>query len=72
VTAYAASLQTDWPAWRELNEALVEAGVHVIPRGLMYVSTAHTEADLADTRERVRSAVRRVVTQRELSAAGAP
>jgi glutamate-1-semialdehyde 2,1-aminomutase len=56
VVTYAASLEADGPLYRRFAEALLERGVHVIPRGLLYVSTAHTEADLAATREAVRAA----------------
>jgi glutamate-1-semialdehyde 2,1-aminomutase len=56
VTTYAATLRADGALYRSFAGALLEQGVHVIPRGLLYVSTEHTEADLAETREAVRAA----------------
>ena len=35
---------------QNVSAALLDNGVHVIPRGLCYVSTAHTDADLEETR----------------------
>jgi glutamate-1-semialdehyde 2,1-aminomutase len=61
VTTYADSLTADAAAYRRFAEALLERGVHVIPRGLLYVSTAHTEADLDETREAVARAAASVV-----------
>jgi glutamate-1-semialdehyde aminotransferase len=34
---------------RRFTAALLEGGVHVIPKGLMYVSAAHTTADVEAT-----------------------
>ncbi|MCY7417694.1 MAG: aminotransferase class III-fold pyridoxal phosphate-dependent enzyme [Chloroflexi bacterium] len=46
-------LTTDIETYRRFVEALLRRGVHAIGRGLMYVSTAHEDADLAFTREAV-------------------
>ncbi|HUA03788.1 MAG TPA: aminotransferase class III-fold pyridoxal phosphate-dependent enzyme [Solirubrobacteraceae bacterium] len=50
----------DAAAYRRLAGLLLDEGVHVIPRGLLYVSTAHSEADLAETRNAVRRAAERL------------
>ncbi|MBA2701424.1 MAG: aminotransferase class III-fold pyridoxal phosphate-dependent enzyme [Chloroflexi bacterium] len=55
-----ASLRADSEAYRRFAAALLDEGVHVISRGLLYVSTAHTQADLDETRESVRRAAQRV------------
>jgi glutamate-1-semialdehyde 2,1-aminomutase len=43
-------------AYLGMAAALLRAGVHVIPRGTLYVSTTHTDSDIAVTREAVRTA----------------
>ena len=48
--------RTDPGRFRAFAGALTESGVHVIPKGLMYVSTAHDDADLEETRKRVQTA----------------
>ena len=50
----------DSAAYRRLAALLLDEGVHVIPRGLLYVSSAHTEADLAETRDAVHRAAERL------------
>ena len=50
----------DSAAYRRLAALLLDEGVHVIPRGLLYVSSAHTEADLAETRDAVYRAAERL------------
>jgi glutamate-1-semialdehyde 2,1-aminomutase len=50
----------DAAAYRRLAALLLDEGVHVIPRGLLYVSSAHSEADLAETRNAVRRAAKRL------------
>ncbi|MDQ6857775.1 MAG: aspartate aminotransferase family protein [Chloroflexota bacterium] len=62
VDRYAASLSTDMDAYLRFAEALLDAGVHVITRGLLYVSAAHTDADLDATAERVHRAAAAVVS----------
>ena len=60
VEGYNASLQADMAAYLRFVEALLDEGVQVITRGLLYVSAAHTEADLEDTAQRVHRAAARV------------
>jgi glutamate-1-semialdehyde 2,1-aminomutase len=50
----------DAAAYRRLAALLLDEGVHVIPRGLLYVSSAHTEADLTETRAAVHRAAERL------------
>ncbi len=72
VDDHPATLRADREAYRDFAAALLDEGVHVIPRGLLYVSTAHTEADLDQTREAVRRAATVVRAGREArSTAGA-
>jgi glutamate-1-semialdehyde aminotransferase len=52
--------------YRRFARALLEAGVHIIPRGLLYVSTAHTAAGLELTRDAITKAA--AMTARELEA----
>lgn len=59
-TAQAAE-QTDVGLYRRFAAALLGQGVHVIPRGLLYVSTAHTAEDLEETRSAVRRAAEAVM-----------
>jgi len=47
----------DAAAYRRLAAALLDQGIHVIPRGLLYVSTEHADDDVVQTREAVRRAV---------------
>jgi len=51
--------RVDAAPYRHFAAALLDEGVHVIPRGLLYVSAAHTDADLAVTREAIRRAAAR-------------
>lgn len=60
VADHPASLRADREAYRRFAAALLDEGVHVISRGLLYVSAAHTEADLDRTRVAVRHAAERV------------
>ena len=53
VDTYQDTLGADAAAYRRFAEALLAEGVHVIPRGLLYVSAAHGEAELTRTREAV-------------------
>jgi glutamate-1-semialdehyde 2,1-aminomutase len=61
VTTYDRSLTADGMGYRRFAEALLERGVHVIPRGLLYASTEHGQRDLDETREAVRGAARATV-----------
>jgi glutamate-1-semialdehyde 2,1-aminomutase len=62
VDTYADTLRTDVAGYRRFARALLEEGVHVIPRGLLYVSSAHDEADLEVTREAIRRAAARMAS----------
>ncbi|MFC5833817.1 aspartate aminotransferase family protein [Nonomuraea insulae] len=42
---------TDRAMMGRLHAALLDQGVNMVPRGLWFLSTAHTEADIADTVE---------------------
>jgi glutamate-1-semialdehyde 2,1-aminomutase len=63
VLDYADTLQADREAYRQFAEQLLERGVHVIPRGLLYVSTEHGRAEFDATREAVRAAVQQVAAR---------
>ncbi len=65
VDDHAATLSTDTEAYRRFAGALLDAGVHVISRGLLYVSAAHTTDDLEHTRQAVSAAAAAVVSSRE-------
>jgi glutamate-1-semialdehyde 2,1-aminomutase len=56
VTTYDDTLRADAAGYRRFARALLEEGVHVIPRGLLYVSSAHTDEDLEVTRAAARKA----------------
>ena len=60
ITNYSDTFAADPAAYRRFAAALLEYGVHVAPKGLLYVSTAHEEEDLQQTREAVRQAARAV------------
>src|SRR5581483_8147042 len=51
--------RADAAAYRHFAAALLDEGVHVIPRGLLYVSAAHSDVDLAATREAIARAAAR-------------
>jgi glutamate-1-semialdehyde 2,1-aminomutase len=57
--------RTDIERYRRFAAGLLAEGVHVIPRGLLYVSTAHTEEDIARTLEAVQRAAAACVSSRE-------
>ncbi len=46
VDRYEKAAQANADRYRMFAAALLDEGVHVIPRGLLYVSTVHTDADL--------------------------
>jgi glutamate-1-semialdehyde 2,1-aminomutase len=54
----------DAAAYRRFAAALLDEGIHVIPRGLLYVSTAHTAEDLAATRAAIARAAAQVAESR--------
>ncbi len=60
VDDHPATLQADREAYRRFAGTLLDEGVHVISRGLLYVSAVHMQADLDSTREAVRRAAERV------------
>jgi glutamate-1-semialdehyde 2,1-aminomutase len=70
VTTYADALDSDAAGYRQFARALLEEGVHVIPRGLLYSSTAHEDADLELTRAAVRKAAMKVARERAQIQAG--
>jgi len=53
---------SDREAYLQFAAALLERGVHVIPRGTLYASIAHTEGDLALTQAAVREAAAQCAT----------
>ncbi len=63
IAAYPDTLNADAAAYRRFAEALLAEGVHVIPRGLLYVSAAHGEPELSRTREAVGRAAARMAKQ---------
>jgi glutamate-1-semialdehyde 2,1-aminomutase len=56
VTTYTAGLAADAAAYRRFAQALLEQGMHVIPRGLLYLSTEHGAAELELARASVAAA----------------
>lgn len=56
VDAYPDTAHADGDGYRLFARALLDEGIHVIPRGLLYVSAEHTEAELEQTHEAVRKA----------------
>jgi len=53
IDSYADTVYADPDAYRIFAEALLSDGVHVIPRGLIYISTMHGTAELSATRSAV-------------------
>jgi glutamate-1-semialdehyde 2,1-aminomutase len=51
ITDYRTALSCDTALYWRLSRLLQEEGVHVIPRGLWYVSAAHTDSDISETLE---------------------
>jgi glutamate-1-semialdehyde 2,1-aminomutase len=62
--------ESEGEAYRRFAAALLTEGIHVIPRGLLYVSTAHGDEDLERTRAATSRAAQAVV--RSLSDAPVP
>lgn len=62
VVSHGDTLATDVVAYRHFAEALLDEGVHVISRGLLYVSTVHADIDLDKTREAVAKAAATTVS----------
>jgi glutamate-1-semialdehyde 2,1-aminomutase len=59
VRTFKDAAEADLDAYRRFAEEMLAEGVHLIPRGLLYVSTAHEQADLEATREAVARAAER-------------
>jgi len=57
LTDYRTALGADTRRYHRFTEALLRRGVRVLERGLWYVSTAHTEADIAETLAAARAAL---------------
>jgi glutamate-1-semialdehyde aminotransferase len=57
----------DAAGYRRLAGALLAHGVHVIQRGLLYVSSEHGEPELEETRRRVRPALEAFVAEETVS-----
>jgi glutamate-1-semialdehyde 2,1-aminomutase len=60
VDTYEDTLQADHGAYRRLAGLLLQQGVHVIPRGLLYVSTAHGDRDMSEAEDAITRAMARV------------
>lgn len=58
VLTYSDTLQTNSEAYRRFTGAMLMQGIHLMPKGIVYVSTAHTQSDLDRTYEATRRAVR--------------
>jgi glutamate-1-semialdehyde 2,1-aminomutase len=63
VSTYADTLAADHEAYHTFAAILLEEGVHVIPRGLLYVSTAHGETEMTAAAEAVSRAAARVTEE---------
>jgi glutamate-1-semialdehyde 2,1-aminomutase len=63
INTYADALASDPGAYRSFAGELLARGVHVTPKGLLYVSIAHEQADLDRTREAVGEAARAVAQE---------
>jgi glutamate-1-semialdehyde 2,1-aminomutase len=49
IDSYVGTLDADAAAYRQFAAHLLHNGVHVIPRGLLYVSAAHSDNDIEET-----------------------
>jgi len=63
VTDFDSAAALDPEPYRLFVMEMLAEGVHMIPRGLLYVSTAHTQADVDFTRQAARRAAGRVAQQ---------
>ena len=54
---YRDTLDRDTALYQKFAVALSERGVRVTSRGTMYISAAHTEADIEDTLDRAEAAL---------------
>lgn len=64
VLTYADTLAADSEAYRQFTAAMLMEGVHLMPKGIVYVSTAHSESDLDRTHEAATRAVRAMTRAR--------
>jgi glutamate-1-semialdehyde 2,1-aminomutase len=60
IVDYRTALQTDWDMTRQLFVDLQSRGIRVTPGGLWFLSTAHTEADVAQTLAAVTQSLRSI------------
>ncbi|MGC4900562.1 aspartate aminotransferase family protein [Micromonospora echinospora] len=58
VERYADTLEADTELYRRFTADLLAYGIHLMPKGILYVSTAHTDADLDFTADAIEAAVR--------------
>lgn len=65
VQSHEDALATRPDEYRRFARALLEEGVHIIPRGLLYVSTAHTAADVDMTRDAITKAAAKTAQELE-------
>ncbi len=63
VTTFEDTLRADQAAYRHLAALLLDEGVHVIPRGLLYVSAAHRDADMTAAERAITRAIARAGTE---------
>jgi len=63
VDSYLDSLSADRDRYALFAEMLLREGVQIIPRGLLYVSTAHSDLELDQTEDAVRRAAALVASQ---------
>jgi len=70
VTGHDDARRTDVGGYRRFAAALLDEGVHVISRGLLYVSAAHTDADLTRTGEAAHAAARTLAAREAVSSPG--
>jgi glutamate-1-semialdehyde 2,1-aminomutase len=60
ITDYRSAAQMDTARYHRFTAALLRRGVRVLERGLWYVSTVHTDAEIDETLEAVQEALREV------------
>ena len=63
VTTFDEAARADAERYRLFAAEMLAEGVHLIPRGLLYVSTAHDESDLDETRAAARAAANRAMRE---------
>jgi len=64
VSSHSDLAAADSDDYRQFARALLDEGVNVIPRGLLYVSTEHGDAELEEAEVAIRRACRRVADRR--------